>query len=126
MDTVDLVSFLNLYAQPVNFISHLLIFLSAFYILLHNRSMPKWHVTPLWWAGCASLFTFITIVFGLYFGDEFIFSYSRMGYVGEVAFNTCIALIAAVFLIKTVREDIRGRKYRHDINKTLRRRKTLK
>lgn len=114
MQAHDLVSFLNLFAQPVNFISHLLIFLGAFYILLHNRNMPKWHVTPLWWAGCASLFTFITIVFGLYFGDEFVFSYSRMGYVGEVAFNTCVAFIAMVFLIKTVKADIANRKYRKE------------
>lgn len=112
MQTHDLVSFLNLFAQPVNFISHLLIFLGAFYILLHNRNMPKWHVTPLWWAGCASLFTFITIVLGLFFGDEFVFSYSRMGYVGEVAFNVCIASIAMVFLIKTIRTDILNKKYR--------------
>lgn len=114
MQAHDLVSFLNLFAQPVNFISHLLIFLGAFYILLHNRNMPKWHVTPLWWAGCASLFTFITIVLGLYFGDEFVFSYSRMGYVGEVAFNTCVASIAMVFLIKTVKADIANRKYRKE------------
>lgn len=125
MQTHDLVSFLNLFAQPVNFISHLVIFLGAFYILLHNRNMPKWHVTPLWWAGCASFFTFITIVLGLYFGDEFVFSYHRMGYVGEVAFNTCVASIAAVFLIKTVKADIRGRQYR-DQHKMLRRKNTLK
>lgn len=116
MLTHDLVSFANFFAQPVNFISHLIIFLGAFYILLHNRNMPKWHVTPLWWAGCASLFTFITIVLGLYFGDEFVFSYHRMGYVGEVAFNTCVASIAAVFLIKTVKADIKNRKYRKQNN----------
>lgn len=124
MQTHDVISFLNLFAQPVNFISHFLIFIGAFYILLHNRNMPKWHVTPLWWAGCASLFTFITIVLGLYLGDDFVFSYSRLGYVGEVMFNTCIASIAIVFLIKTIKADIRGRKYRNEL-KTLKRRKTL-
>lgn len=116
MQAHDLVSYLNFFAQPVNFFSHLFIFLGAFYILLHNRNMPKWHITPLWWAGCASLFTFITIVLGLYFGDEFVFSYSRMGYVGEVIFNACIASIAIVFLIKTVKTNITNEKYRKQHN----------
>lgn len=110
MQSHDLVSFLNFYAQPVNFFAHLVIFLGAFYILLHNRHMPRWHVTPLWWAGCASLFTFLTIVMGLFFGDEFVFSYNRFGYVGEVAFNTCIASVALVFLVKTLKADLQRKK----------------
>lgn len=118
MQAHDLVSVLNFFAQPVNFFSHLCIFLGAFYILIHNRNMPRWHITPLWWAGCASLFTFITIVLGLYFGDEFVFSYSRFGYVGEVAFNACIASIAIVFLVKTLKADIEGKRYRKMHNLT--------
>jgi hypothetical protein len=106
----DFINFLTFFAQPVNFFAHLVIFLGAFYILLHNKHMPRWHVTPLWWAGCASLFTFFTIVMGLFFGDDFVFSYSRFGYVGEVAFNTCIASVALVFLVRTLKADLQRKK----------------
>lgn len=115
MNAPDFVNLLTFFAQPINFFAHLVIFLGAFYILLHNKHMPKWHVTPLWWAGCASLFTFLTIVMGLFFGDEFVFSYFRFGYVGEVAFNTCIASVALVFLVRTLKANL-GRKSQTQTN----------
>ena len=112
MQTHDVVSLLTHYSYPVNFISHLLIFTGAFYILLHNRNLPRWHVTPLWWAGCASMLAFITIVLGLFFGDDFVFSYFRFGLVAETLFNACIASIAVTFLWRTVKNDLCGRKQR--------------
>jgi len=105
MTAPDLVSFLNFFAQPVNFVAHLVTFSGAFYLIFHNKNMPRWHVTPLWWAGLASLFTWFTIVLGLYFGDEFPFSYFRFGFVGETLLNAFIAFIAAMFMYRTIKAE---------------------
>lgn len=105
MTTPDFVNILNLIAQPVNFFAHLITFCGAFYLIFHHKNMPKWHITPLWWAGLASLFTWLTIVLGLYFGDDFTFSYHRFGFIGETLLNAFIAFIAAMFMHRTIKAE---------------------
>ena len=65
------------------------------------------------------MLAFITIVLGLFFGDDFVFSYFRFGLVAETIFNACIASIAVTFLWRTVRTDIQNKQNRKQPKKKL-------
>jgi hypothetical protein len=85
----------------VNLICHLNIFSGALYVATYNKRLPKWHVTPLWYAGLACLLTALTIVFQFLFGMSFPLAYNNVGVVGETALNICLATIAGTFLYST-------------------------
>jgi hypothetical protein len=112
MIITNIVHFLNQWQMPINFLAHLMIFVGACYVALHNRSLPQWHVTPLWYVGLTSVFTAMTIVCQWVFGPEFELSYFKVGLLGETALNISIAAIALIMLIVTVRKDIIGAKKR--------------
>lgn len=104
--------FINTFGLSINFIAHTLIFIGSFYVALHNRNLPQWHITPLWYAGLCSLFTSIAILLEWSIGPEFPLSYRNIGVMCETSLNISIAAIAVIMLIGTVRQDIKYRKKR--------------
>lgn len=92
----------------LNFICHMVIFIGSFYIALHNRNLPKWHVTPLWYVGLSSFACAITILCQWGMGPNFPLSYHNIGTLTEVFSNISLSAIAVIFLTLTVRKDIKG------------------
>lgn len=114
----DFVYTLSLIALPINFICQLVIFIGAFYLVIHNRNLPSWHITPLWWVGLCCVLTTITIILQWVFGPEFVMAYRRIGIITETATNVCVAILAGTFLTITIRRDIQGRKQRNSVSST--------
>jgi serine acetyltransferase len=96
--------------ELVNLFCHATIFAGAFYVVLHNRNLPHWHVTPLWYAGLSCLLTGITIILGFALGDSFALSYHNIGVVGETLLNISLSVIAITFLLYTARKEKISRK----------------
>lgn len=111
-----MITFLNsfnyLYEIVINFIAHILIFLGTFYVALHNRKLPPWHITPLWYVGLFSIFTAITIVVQWALGPEHPLSYFNIGRLSETLFNCAVATIAMVMLFGTAIRDYKESKKR--------------
>jgi len=97
----------------LNFAAHLSIFVGALYTALHNRDMPNWVVTPMWYIGLISLFTSITIVCQWAIGPEFPLSYWSMGILGETALNISVAVVLIILMLKTIKADLENRHNRH-------------
>jgi len=110
---IELSIFTYTYDVVINFIAHFLIFIGTFYVALHNRKLPQWHITPLWYVGFFSLFTCITIVCQWVVGPEFPLSYWNLGKLAETAVNVSLACVATIMLIGTVRKDIKESKKRN-------------
>lgn len=108
----ELILSLNSLDVTLNFISHLLIFIGAFYIALHNRDLPEWLITPLWYLGLVHLFTGITAIIQWTVGPENPLSYWNMGLFGEVMCNIALSAIVVVMFVMTLRNDIIGSKNR--------------
>jgi len=100
---------INEYALFLNLLCHLCIFTGALYVVLHSTKLPKWHITPLWYAGLSCLLTAITILLGYAFGNEFPLSYANLGVVGETALNICLSIIALTFTVVTAKNRRRKR-----------------
>lgn len=101
------------YEIVINFIAHFLIFLGTFYVALHNRNLPQWHITPLWYVGLASMLVCITVVVQWTVGPEHPLSYWNLGNLAETAVNVAVAAVATIMLIGTVRRDLRESKKRN-------------
>lgn len=96
----------------INFISHMLIFIGALYVALHNRQLPKWHITPLWYVGLSSFSCAIAIMCQWGLGSTFPLSYSSIGSITELALDISLASIAIIFLCITLKKDITNSAYR--------------
>lgn len=111
----QIISFLNQFQLPVNFLAHAMIFISSFYVAIHNRKIPQRYITPLWYIGNISLFTAITIIIQWSLGPEFPLSYWRIGLLSETALNVAVSTMAIIIFLGTVRSDIEGSRLRkHD------------
>lgn len=113
----ELMSFFNIHQPIINFISHTMIFMGSFYVALHNRNLPQWHLTPLWYVGVFSLLTSITIIFQWAIGPEFPLSYYNFGQFAESLVDLSLAAVATIMLIGTIRADIKARKRRNAYKK---------
>jgi hypothetical protein len=87
--------------HPFLAVSHITIFTGAFYVTMFNKRLPLWHTTPLWYAGMASLFCFITIILQYIFGPTFPLAYDNIGVLGETFLNMSLACIAITFFVVT-------------------------
>lgn len=108
----DFIIALNRFDVPMNFICHLLVFIGAFYIALHNRNLPQWLITPLWYLGLMHFFTGLTAIIQWTIGPEHPLSYWNMGLFGEVMCNVALSSIVLIMFFVTVREDFIGIKNR--------------
>jgi hypothetical protein len=110
----EVIQFLNTYnlQLPINFLAHLIIFIGAFYVALHNRSLKSWHITPLWYVGLASLLNAIAILIHYIIGPEFPLSYWNISLLSETISNVSLACIALIMFIGTLRKDIIGSRKR--------------
>ena len=95
---------INPAALALNLLCHLAIFVGTFYVILHSKNLPKWHITPLWWAGLSCLLTALSIIMGYAFGDDFPMAYVHIGTYGETALNICLAVIAVSFIVSTAKK----------------------
>lgn len=93
----------------LNFAAHLSIFVGALYTALHDKEMPHWVVTSMWYIGLISLFTSITILCQWTLGPEFPLSYWSIGILGETALNISVAFVLVVLMLKTVKADLENR-----------------
>lgn len=110
----DVILFLNNHnlQLPINFFAHSITFLGAFYVAMHARHLPQWHITPLWYVGLISLFNAFAILFQYIIGPQFHLSYWNISLFSETLSNVSVSLIAAAMFINTVAIDFRERKKR--------------
>ena len=108
----DTIIFFNSNQEIVTFVTHLITFVGSFYVALHNRKLPQWHLAPLWYVGLFCLLTCITIIFQWTLGPEFPFSYWNFGQLAESMVDVMIASISLVMLLITVKHDLNGAKRR--------------
>lgn len=89
----------------------LTIFMGSLYIAIHNNTLPKWHVTPLWYAGCICLFLLISIWFDMIFGKDFEFSYGGdIRIVGRTLLDGLFASLSFIYLYRTYKKYIESKK----------------
>lgn len=109
----QLLDFLAEIALSINFLCHILIFLGTFYVALHNRRIPRWHVTVLWYCGLSSAFTALTIVLEWVYGRTFPLSYFNVGIIGETFLHGFLAFMAMSVWVHTAWIDFKSMKKRH-------------
>lgn len=109
---IELTLWLNHWEPVVNFILHIAIFVSMFYVAIHNRNLRKWQITPLWYAALASLLAGITILIQWTLGSEHPLSYWSIGRLAETLFNATVASIAVGMFLETIAADLKHRKKR--------------
>lgn len=109
---VELISFFNSNQLIVTFASHFCIFLGTFYVAIHNRNMPQWGMTPLWYVGLFSFMTCFTIVCQWAIGPEFPLSYWNLGQLAQSLVYVSLAVMSIISLVITVRKDIKESKKR--------------
>jgi len=102
----DLMSVFNHYQIVINFTSYFFIFLGTFYVALHNRRMPQWGITPLWYVGLFSFLTCFTIVCQWAIGPEHPLSYWNLGQLTQSLVYVSLAVLSLVSLVMTIKKDI--------------------
>jgi len=108
----QVVSFLTPYSIIINFVCCTTIFIGGLYIAIHSRKIPNWLRTCLWYIGCSSFFTAVTILLGWTLGPQFELSYDKIGIIGEILFNCLITITTITFFFKTIKSDIKYSKLR--------------
>lgn len=102
------------YSVPVIFVCHLITFIGIFYVVLHNRKMPQWHITPLWYLGLANLFVVTSILIQWTIGVEHPLSYWNLGILGETLIEIILASFVLIMFSETVWADLKGRRQRRN------------
>jgi hypothetical protein len=100
------------YDMIINFLAYMSIFIGALYVAVHNRKLPQWHVTPLWYTGLCAFFSAITILVTWTVGADHPLSYTNLGKLADTLLNVAVAAIALIMLVGTVRQDLRESKKR--------------
>lgn len=108
----DTLFLLNSFNMPINFICHSLVFISSFYVAMHNREIPQWVITPLWYLGLTSLLISISILVQYFISPEHELSYWNLGSVLEYVSNIILSFMCVMFFSTTVFKDIKGAKKR--------------
>lgn len=109
----QLVAFFNSWTLLINFVCHSIIFVSVFYIAVHNHELKSWIITPLWWLASLSGFTASTVVVQWAIGPEHPMSYWTLGTLGEIGSHIVLALITFVMFLKTFKVEYHHHKERH-------------
>jgi hypothetical protein len=98
---LDIIWLLNKVGLPINFISHLIIFVGTFYVAMKNKNLPQWHITPLWYLGLFNLFISISIVIYWVMEPGHPLGYWQAGLIGETLSTLTLAFIAFVMFSAT-------------------------
>lgn len=109
----EIVGFFNSWTLLINFVCHIIIFFSVFYVAVHNRELKPWIITPLWWLAITSGFTASTVVVQWAIGPEHPMSYWTLGVLGEITSHIILGIITLTLFIKTLKVDLDSRKDRH-------------
>lgn len=109
----EIVAFFNSWTLLINFVCHAAIFVSVFYVAVHNRELKPWIITPLWWLAAISGFTAVTVVIQWAIGPEHPMSYWTLGVLGEISSHIVLAAICFTLFLQTIRLDLKYRKDRH-------------
>lgn len=108
----SIVAYFNSWTMLINFICHTTIFGSILYVAIHNRDMPNWILTPLWWLAAISGFTATTVVVQWVAGPENPMSYWTLGILGEISSHIVLAIISFGLFLQTIKTDLQNRKKR--------------
>lgn len=108
----EIVAFFHSWTMLINFVCHSIIFVSVFYVAVHNRELKPWIITPLWWLAIISGFTASTVVVQWAIGPEHPLSYWTLGTLGEISSHIVLALIAVTMFFKTLKTDLENCKNR--------------
>lgn len=100
------------YQVVIDFVAHFTIFFGTFYVAVHNRSLPQWHIVPLWYTGLFALLGAITILVQWTIGPEHPLSYWNLGRFVETLLNVSVASIAIIMFSGTLLKDLKGSKNR--------------
>lgn len=96
----------------LNLLCHVTVFLSTFYVAMHNRFINPVILTMLWYVGLTSFFAGSTIVLEYVMGEEFAMSYSNLGIIAETLSNLAVAATLGIIFMLTVDEDFRAKTMR--------------
>lgn len=108
----DIATFLHFWSMPIDLICYSIVFAGTFYVTIHNRKLPVWHLTPLWYLGLASFFVSSTILLEYIFGMNFPLSFTNVGIIGEKLTHMSLAFICLSMFLGTVIADIRNKRKR--------------
>lgn len=108
----DISLFLYNWRMPLDLLCYTIIFMGTFYVAVHNRKLPVWHLTPLWYVGLASLFISFTILLEYIFGTSFELSYTNVGHVGETLSHFSLAFLVGTMFVGTMYSDIKNKNKR--------------
>lgn len=109
---MSIINTIDYYANIINFICYLIIFLGGFYVAIHARVLPRWATTCIWYIGLSSFFVGSTIIVEWVFGQDHEFSYFMMGHAGEIVMNISITVMVFFLFFHTVYQDIKYKKKR--------------
>jgi hypothetical protein len=109
----EAVNMLEMLSSPLNFASGVLVFLGGGYIALHNRNIPNWLVTCLWYMGLFGLLNSFTILVEWSQGQMHPLSHFQIGNATETLFNVSVAFTVGIMFFNTVWQDVKGAKLRH-------------
>lgn len=101
-EVLDVVEFIS---PQINFASSTLIFFAGGYIALHNRVMPRWVVTCLWYLGLFALFNAITFLVEWTLGQSHPLSHFQIGHAAEALVNSVFAVTVCLLFFHTVWQD---------------------
>ena len=87
----------------VQFVADFVLFGGIVYAMLTHR-LPKYHEKPLYFVGFFALLSAFTIIATWVEGPIAGMSYARIGLVPDTGVNLCLAVVAAQFLWKELKE----------------------
>lgn len=117
----DVVLMIDSISPAIHFAANTMTFVGGAYIALHNRVMPKWLITCLWYIGLASLLNAITFMVGWIYGEVHPLSHFQLGSVTEAMVNITIATTIAILFFNTVWKDFvfsKNRKKQEPVKQT--------
>ena len=90
---------LSPYFRPFSFIVNLIIFITCVFLVLKGQ-IPEWHKKLIYFMAWVALCICATLMVGMVYGRDHVFSYYQIGIIFESLFNGAVAMIGVVFCIR--------------------------
>ena len=96
---IDFYETLSPYFRPFSFIVNLTIFITCVFLVLKGQ-IPEWHKKLIYFMAWVALCICATLMVGMVYGRDHVFSYYQIGIIFESLFNGAVAVIGVVFCIR--------------------------